>query len=229
MPRDVFVTGGTGYIGQRLVPALLDRRHRVRVLARPASLHRVPARAAAIPGDPLDRAAVSRHLRGDDTLVHLVGTPHPSPAKAAEFRRVDLPSIEASVAAAVSVGIAHLVYVSVAHPAPVMKAYIDVRSAGESAIERAGLTATILRPWYVLGPGHRWPVLLRPIYGILSLIPATRAGAQRLGLVTIDEMIHALVRAVECPPTPGTSHVVDVPAIRQAATGVPDLERSGVA
>jgi hypothetical protein len=49
--------------------------------------------------------------------VHLVGTSHPSPAKAAEFQRVDLPSIQAAVSAARSANVAHLVYVSVAHPA----------------------------------------------------------------------------------------------------------------
>ena len=50
--------------------------------------------------------------------VHLVGTPHPGPAKAAEFRRVDLPSVAAPVAAARDRGAAHFVYVSVAQPAP---------------------------------------------------------------------------------------------------------------
>jgi nucleoside-diphosphate-sugar epimerase len=36
--RDVFVTGGTGYIGQRLIPELLARGHRVRALARAITL-----------------------------------------------------------------------------------------------------------------------------------------------------------------------------------------------
>ena len=45
-----------------------------------------------------------------------------------------------------------------------MKAYIEVRKECEAEIQDAGLTATILRPWYVLGPGHRWPVLLKPMY-----------------------------------------------------------------
>jgi NAD(P)-dependent dehydrogenase (short-subunit alcohol dehydrogenase family) len=172
MPRDVFVTGGTGYIGRRLSAALLQRGHRVRVLTRPASAGRVPDGARAVMGDALDAGSFLADLGPDDTLVHLVGTPHPSPAKAAEFRRVDLPSIEASVTAASAAGVAHLVYVSVAHPAPVMAAYIAVRSAGEAAIARARLTATVLRPWYVLGPGHWWPVVLLPIYGIFRLASA---------------------------------------------------------
>jgi uncharacterized protein YbjT (DUF2867 family) len=216
MAKDVFVTGGTGYIGRRLAVALLARGHRVRVLSRPASAERVPAGAQAIVGDALDAASFAGQVSGRDTLVHLVGTPHPSPAKAAEFLRVDLPSIEASVAAASAAGVAHLVYVSVAHPAPVMRAYIEVRSAGEAAIARARLTSTVLRPWYVLGPGHWWPVALAPIYALLRLLPPTREGAERLGLVTIQQMINALVQAVENPPPAGTIRIVGVPGIRRA-------------
>ena len=220
MATDVFVTGGTGYIGRRLAGALLARGHRVRVLTRPASAGHVTPGAEPILGNALDAASFGACLGARDTLVHLVGTPHPSPAKAAEFRRVDLPSIEASVAAASAAGVAHLVYVSVAHPAPVMRAYIDVRSAGEAAIARAGLTATVLRPWYVLGPGHWWPVVLMPVYAVLRLLPGTRAGAERLGLITIQQMIDALVQAVENPPPAGTMRIVEVPGIRRARSEI---------
>ena len=213
---DVIVTGGTGYIGQRLTRALVARGHHVRVLTRTESAGRVTPGATAVVGNALDASSFRGALTADDTLVHLVGTPHPSPAKALEFQRVDLPSIQASVAAASAAHVAHLVYVSVAHPAPVMKAYIEVRMAGEAAIARAGLTATVLRPWYVMGPGHRWPALLLPIYWALALWPATRERAQRLGLVTIDQMIAALMEAVESPPPRGTVRVVAVPDIRRS-------------
>jgi uncharacterized protein YbjT (DUF2867 family) len=109
----------------------------------------------------------------------------------------------------------HLVYVSVAQPAPVMQAYIAVRQEGERLIREAGLTATILRPWYVLGPGHRWAYLLLPIYKLLERLPATRNGAQRLGLVTHRQMLAALVRAVEHPPD--GVRMVSVPEIRSGA------------
>jgi uncharacterized protein YbjT (DUF2867 family) len=80
-----------------------------------------------------------------------------------------------------------------------MKAYTQVRAECEAMIRQSGMNATILRPWYVLGPGHRWPYLLLPMYKIMEWLPATRPGAIRLGLVTLEQMCQALVRAVETP------------------------------
>lgn len=216
MPQsvDVFITGGTGYVGRRLIPELLARGHRVRALARGTSMARVPEGAEAAVGDALDADSVAAALRPDDTVVHLVGTPHPSPTKAKQFEEIDLTSIRATVNAARRVRVGHLVYVSVAQPAPVMRAYLWVRSLGEAMIKEAGLTATILRPWYVLGPGHRWPMVLLPFYKLAELFPSTRESAERLGLVTIQQMVSALVHGVENPPVRGMIRIVDVPAIR---------------
>jgi uncharacterized protein YbjT (DUF2867 family) len=210
------VTGGTGYIGRRLVSALVARGHSVRALVRSESAGRLPAGATSVFGNALDAKSIAGAMGGANTLVHLVGTPHPNPSKAEELRRVDLASIRASVAAAKDCGIGHLVYVGVAHPAPAMEAYVAARVAGEAAITEAGLTATILRPWYVLGPGHWWPVALLPLYSIGELVPWTRATSRRLGLVSLAQMVAGLVRAVESPPPPGTRRIVEVPEIRRA-------------
>jgi uncharacterized protein YbjT (DUF2867 family) len=210
--RTVFVTGATGYLGRPLVTRLLARGHAVRALVRPGSERRLPAGAVPIFGDALRAESFADAVPPADTLVHLVGTPRPSPAKAAEFRAVDLPSIRASIEAALAGGVRHLVYVSVAHPAPVMRAYVAVRQEGERLIRESGLPATILRPWYVLGPGHRWPYLLLPAYTLLGRLPSTREGARRLGLVTLDQMLGALMRATEEPPT--GIRVIGVPELR---------------
>ena len=148
--------------------------------------------------------------------MHLVGVPKPSPLKAAQFRTVDFASIEATARAvhAASRPI-HVVYVSVAHPAPVMRAYVAVRQEAEALLRSLRLPTTVLRPWYVLGPGHRWPVVLMPIYKLLGAIPATRASAARLGFVTVSQMVAALVTAVERGATE-TPRIVEVPEVRRA-------------
>jgi uncharacterized protein YbjT (DUF2867 family) len=163
-------------------------------------------------GDALDSKSYAAQIKPADTFVQLVGVSHPSPSKAAEFRNVDLVSGRSAVQAARGAGVRHFIYVSVAQPAPVMKAYIQVRAECETAIRQSGLDATILRPWYILGPGHRWPYLLLPIYKLMELLPATRDGARRLALVTLEQMTQALVQAVEIPAL--GVRVVEVPQIR---------------
>ncbi|HUL54775.1 MAG TPA: NAD(P)H-binding protein [Opitutaceae bacterium] len=210
--RTVFVTGGTGYIGRRLIPLLLGRGHTVRALVRPGSEARLPPGCTAIPGNALDQATLAGAIAPADTVVQLVGVPHPSPSKAAQFRAVDLVSGLASVAAAGEVGVRHFVYVSVAHPSSMMQAYIAVRTEVEAALRASGLNATILRPWYVLGPGHRWPYLLLPVYWLMERLPSKREAARRLGLVTLPQMLCALVTAVETPAA--GVRVWEVPQIR---------------
>lgn len=197
--RRVFITGGTGYMGQRLIARLLARGHEVRALARPGSEKKLPGGCTPILGDALDSSTYASQVSPADTFVQLVGVAHPSPANAAEFRRIDLPAGLGAIRAAKAAGVRHFVYVSVAHPAPMMQSYISVRVECEAAIESAGLDATILRPWYVLGPGHRWPHLLLPMYKLAELFPQTREGTRRLGLVTLEQMLSALTFAVENP------------------------------
>ena len=212
----VFITGGTGYIGRPLIEALLEKHYSVYALVRPGSEPKLPSGALPVIGNALDIASFVGLIPPGATVVHLIGTPHPSPVKAREFQRVDLASIKATVVAAQCSAVRHLIYVSVAHPAPVMQAYIAVRQEGEGLVRTSGLRATIVRPWYVLGPGHRWPYLLAPVYTLLRWIPATRDGAERLGLVTRRAMVAALVRAIETPPAQGV-RIMEVPDIRQAA------------
>ena len=211
-PHCVFITGGTGYVGRPLITLLLERGHEVRALVRSVSEKKLPVGCQPISGNALDSSSYAGQIRPADTFVQLVGVAHPNPSKAAEFRDVDLVSGKGAVEAARAANVQHFIYVSVAQPAPVMKAYIQVRAECETVIRQSGMNATILRPWYVLGPGHRWPYLLLPVYKLMELLPQTRPGATRLGLVTLEQMCRALLHAVE-NPSQGV-RIVEVPGIR---------------
>ena len=208
----IFLTGATGYMGRHLAAELLRRGHEVTALIRKGSEAKASAGCSVVIGDALDAATYRERVPKGATFVHLIGVSHPSPAKAAEFLSVDLVSIRAAVDSARFAEAGHFVYVSVAHPAPVMQAYIAVRSQGEELLRASSLRTTILRPWYVLGPGHWWPVALIPMYWIMERIPKTRDAARRLGLVTLKQMVTALADAVD--HSGGGVRVVTVPDIK---------------
>lgn len=215
MQKRVFITGGTGYIGGALIPLLLQRGHQVRALVREGSEKKIKSGCEIYTGDALNGDSYRARIGKCDTFIHLVGVPHPSPAKAREFLTVDLRSAQEAIRVAALAGIRHFMYLSVAHPAPVMKAYTSVRATCETSLRASGLNATIVRPWYVLGPGHRWPVLLKPFYRAAELIPSMREGAFRLGLVNIDQVIQALIAATEEPAV--GIRILGVPEIRASA------------
>jgi uncharacterized protein YbjT (DUF2867 family) len=194
--KQVIVAGGTGYLGRPLIEKLCAAGFEVQSVARPQSVTKVPHGCGVIVGNVLDSRTYQDQVPAGSTFVHLVGVAHPAPWKADEFRSIDLVSLEQSVAAAKQRSAGHFIFVSVAHPAPVMKAFIEVRVQCEEVLHASGLCVTILRPWYILGPGHYWPYVLIPAYKALEAIPATRKGAVRLGLVTRSQMVAALAAAV---------------------------------
>jgi uncharacterized protein YbjT (DUF2867 family) len=209
----VFITGGTGYMGSRLIPLLVGRGHEIKALVRKGSETKLPAGATPVVADPLRLDSYAEWVRGADTFVHLIGVAHPSPAKAKAFLEIDLPSVQVAVKAARDGGIRQFVYLSVAQPARMMQAFIAVRSEGERLIRESGISATFIRPWYVLGPGHRWAYALLPFYWLCERIPATKESARRLGLVTISQMLGTLVWAVENPAS--GVRILDVDKIRE--------------
>jgi uncharacterized protein YbjT (DUF2867 family) len=199
----VFITGGTGYIGKRLTKQLLQRGHSVIALVRKGSENKVTAGAKAIVADPFDAGSFRQSVPKGSVFVQLLGVSHPSPKKAKQFNEIDLVSVKASADAAAGAGVSKFVYISVAMvPSKLMQAYQAVRKEGEAYCKSKQLNCTFIRPWYVVGPGHYWPVILLPFYGLAELIPTWRQKAKAMGLVTIRQMLRALNNAVEADPLP---------------------------
>src|SRR5437016_1684915 len=96
----VFITGGTGYMGRRLIPVLLKRGFNVDALVREGSESKLPEGANPVFGNVLDRATFAGAMSPGMIVVHLVGTPRPSPAKAAQFEAIDFVSARECIAAA---------------------------------------------------------------------------------------------------------------------------------
>jgi farnesol dehydrogenase len=108
----VLITGGTGFLGRRIVSDLAQR-HEVRLLVRPtASRNRFPPAIDFAEGDVTDRASLVRAMAGRDAVVHAAALVKIL-ARPSDFDRINLGGIENVLRAAEESGsVAKVVYVS---------------------------------------------------------------------------------------------------------------------
>lgn len=196
--KKIFITGGTGYIGSRLIKKLLHKgEYDIIALCRPGSENKIAMGCNIVYGNALAAASFSEYVRGCDTLVHLVGVAHPSPAKKEEFINIDLQSIQQSIIVAKQNNIKKIVYLSVAtYPTKIMKDFQLAKAKGEALLIESKIPGVVVRPWYVIGPGHWWPLLLKPFYWLARFSGKYREAAKKLDTVTIGQMLNTLTHAI---------------------------------
>lgn len=213
--KQIFITGGTGYMGRRMIKILLDKGYKVKALVRKGSENKLPTGCDYVIADPFDSKSFEKEIPSDATFVQLLGVAHPSPKKKKEFKTIDLASVKASASAAREAHVKHFVYVSVAQtPTNIMNDYQQCRAMGEACIRSTEIPSTFIRPWYVVGPGHYWPLLFSPLFKILEWIPSTSQKAKALRLVNLRQMLNALLYAIEHAPDKGVD-VIEIEQIRK--------------
>jgi farnesol dehydrogenase len=158
----ILVTGGTGYLGQAIVRALVKHGHEPIVFARHATTSGLPARL--VDGDIRDRTAVRRAADGVDAIIHsaaLVSLWQPNPSS---FDEINVGGLESVLAAAKSLGTHRVIYTSsfLARPpagadAPLSANEYQRTKSKALAIARAaiagGQPVVTLVPGVIYGPG----------------------------------------------------------------------------
>lgn len=192
MSRIVAITGGTGFVGRHLVPALLTEGWEVRSLVR-----RLPDATGCdvVVGDLADKAALARLVRGADAVVHLAGA---IKARSAEdFMRANRDGTAALAATAASAGVGRFVLVStLAARVQNLSPYAASKRAAEEA-----LAANFRGPWIVLrptavyGPGD--PETF-PFFRALArgMAPRLNHSEARVGMVHVTDLVGAILRAL---------------------------------
>lgn len=212
---NIFVTGGTGFIGSHLVEALLQRGHDVTCLVRdPTKADRLFAagpKPRTIQGDLNDADALATGCTGADAVFHLAGA-------VAARNRGELFAVNAhatrtlvNVAGKAAPQLQRLVYVSsLAAAGPAVKGtpltegtasqpvsdYGWSKLAGEEAVRAGGLPWTIIRPPTVYGPRDTEVLKLFKL-AKLGLAVFFGDGSQELSFVYASDLVDALIHSLD--------------------------------
>lgn len=172
--RRVFVAGGTGFLGFRVVRALLEQNAEVTVLVRPdgdEKLGNLRDRVQQVTGDVWNPASLRGRSRGHNVVLHLVGSTKPDPPRGLTFRYLNTLSARNVAQMAVSDGVPHMILLSAsASPLGVSGSYLESKRDAEDYLKKTGLTWTIIRAPTLYAPGQqRNPAYLT--ISILSYLP----------------------------------------------------------
>ncbi len=188
----VLVTGATGFIGQRVVPRLVDLGHDVTVLVRNEDV----AGVKSVRGDLERSESYVDALSDIDAVVHLAALTGKAPA--ARHERVNFEAAAELFERCKVAGIKRFVFastVAVAYPEKKSYPYARAKESAEKALLQSGLSAVILRPTLVLGPGSPIQEALSKLAG-LPVTPLFGNGKTRVQPVHVDDVADAFVRAL---------------------------------
>jgi uncharacterized protein YbjT (DUF2867 family) len=152
----VLVTGGTGFVGPKVVRAILDAGHEVRAFVRDPESQGAKLLATwgceLAQGDMTDEASLRRAVEGREAVVHLVAIIKGSPET---FDRVMKQGTRKLIAAAKGAGVSRFVLMSALGTSEQSKdltSYFNAKWDQEQALEASGIERVIFRPSFVFGP-----------------------------------------------------------------------------
>jgi NADH dehydrogenase len=211
----VLVTGGTGFIGPKVVNALVDAAHWVRVLERkPGRWKQEGLRCQeAVEGDVTDADSMSRAVAGCDAVVHLVAIINGSPR---DFERVMEEGTRSAIAAARDAGVRRFVLMSALGTTDETKdlvPYYHAKWTMEQDLKASGLEHVIFRPSFVFGRDAGSLQQFRRIARIAPVTPIVGAGTQRIQPIWVDDVAAYFAASLEKPEAANRTFEVGGPDV----------------
>jgi uncharacterized protein YbjT (DUF2867 family) len=192
------VFGATGYLGARLVPALLSAGHDVRVMARqPAKLDDVPWRhqVEVVDGDATDGERVRRALDGQQVLYYLVHS-----LLRSDFVDFDARAASIVADAAAQAGLSRIVYVGGIIPDQQrLSDHLASRAEVGQLLHKSGVPTVELRAAAIIGAGSASFEMLRYLTERLPLMVTPRWLRTKVQPIAVRDVLYYLTNAAELP------------------------------
>jgi uncharacterized protein YbjT (DUF2867 family) len=203
----VLVAGATGFVGRRLVPALVSEGHDVRAMTRhPGDYH-----GAGVPveGDVGDAESLSSAVAGCEAayyLVHSLGDP--------AFERKDAQAARFFAEAAASAGLRRIVYLGgLGRDDGALSPHLRSRRQVEDLLGATGIPVTVLRAGIVVGHGGVSWEITRQLVAHLPVMVTPRWVHTRTQPIAVDDVVRYLVGVLDAAEAEGRVFEVGGPEV----------------
>lgn len=207
----VLVTGASGFLGRRLVPALLSKGFSVTCLVRSDPGPGLWADCTMVLGDIRDQECVSRAVSGVDAVIHLaavVNAKNPD-----EYQTVNVEGTRILVQEAVKAKAKHIIFISsvdVGH----QTLYGRSKEEGEAIVKTSGIPFTIFRPGPIYGPGDNKNLMeLFDLIKNHKIVPVIGDGNYLRQPIHVDDAVHSIIAVLESGKAFGKTYYLGGPSI----------------
>ncbi|WP_107774017.1 NAD(P)H-binding protein [Nocardioides sediminis] len=187
----VLVTGATGFIGRRLVPALIEDGHTVRAMTRRPESYDGPGEPVG--GDVSDPDSLASALDGVDVAIYLVHS-----LDDPDFERKDAEAARNFSKAAAAAGVRQIVYMGgLGADGDDLSAHLRSRREVEGLLGQDGVPVTVLRAAIVVGHGGiSWEITRQLVKNLPAMVVPKWVGT-RTQPIALDDVIRYLAGVVD--------------------------------
>jgi uncharacterized protein YbjT (DUF2867 family) len=197
--KRVLVTGGGTFLGDNIAAALLAEGAEVTLLVRPDAEDRLGSlgdRARWFTADVWDEASLKGRARGQDVVIHTVGSMTADPTRGLTHHRLNFVSARNVANMCVNGGVARMALMSSARAPWVSEQYIAAKREAETYLDRVGLKATIIRAPLAYVRGLPRPPFYRLMSALRFVPPLGWLMFSRMSPMPIDVLARGAARLI---------------------------------
>jgi uncharacterized protein YbjT (DUF2867 family) len=209
----VFLTGATGYVGQRLVSGLLEDKIDIRALVRKQSINKftndVTNHIEIVIGDVTDIKSISGLLHECEAVIYVPGLLREFREKGITFQAIHVEGVQNLISEATRSGVKRFILISANGVRQnASTEYLKTKYDAEECLKQSNLNWTILRPSVIFGDEEKgcqnFISVIKDLLKIMPFfVPVIGNGEYRFQPISIQNLSEAVTRCIRLPKTGG--------------------------